>query len=350
MHCAAAADTLRIATFNTELGRDGPGLLLRDIEKGDEQVDAVLDVINKINPDIIALQSVDFDHEWQALRALNARLPNSFPHLFAALPNRGQSTGLDLNGDGYLGDAADAQGFGKFAGADGLAILSRFPIGRVVDLSSLLWADLPFAPMPKTPEGRVFPSEEATMVQRLSTTNHLIVPILADGDRTLTVMAFHAAPPVFDGPEDRNGLRNAGEILLWKALLDGELNIPAPQGAFVVLGDANLDALDGDGRRAAMITLLEDPRLQDPQPRSEGGLRAADLQSGANRRHRGPAELDTADWRDDRGPGNLRVDYILPSANLSVIGSGVFWPVDDQGSALVEAASRHRLVWVDLNF
>ncbi|MEC9313216.1 MAG: endonuclease/exonuclease/phosphatase family protein, partial [Pseudomonadota bacterium] len=42
----AQADTVRIATFNTELSRKGPGLLLRDIERGeDPQIAAVIDVI-----------------------------------------------------------------------------------------------------------------------------------------------------------------------------------------------------------------------------------------------------------------------------------------------------------------
>ena len=37
----------------------------------------------------------------------------------------------------------------------------------------------------------------------------------------LTILAFAATAPVFDGPEDRNGLRNAAEIGLWPLLLDG---------------------------------------------------------------------------------------------------------------------------------
>ena len=53
----ARSDTIRIATYNTELSRKGPGLMLRDIEKGDDaQVTAVIRVIVAADADIIALQ------------------------------------------------------------------------------------------------------------------------------------------------------------------------------------------------------------------------------------------------------------------------------------------------------
>jgi hypothetical protein len=84
-------------------------------------------------------------------------------------------------------------------------------------------------------------------------------------------------------------------------------------------------------------------------PESAGGAAAAADQSGINLRQRGRPELDTADWRDDGGPGNLRVDYVLPSAELDVAGAGVFWPAPgDPLAAAAQAASSHRLVWVDI--
>ena len=126
-----------------------------------------------------------------------------------------------------------------------------------------------------------------------------------------------------------------------------------PDGPLVLLGDANLDPYDGDGRAEALTALLEHPQLQDPQPRSAGG--AAAPQIGANADHRGAPALDTADWADvasdgRNAPGNLRVDYVLPSRDLRIIGAGVVWPTPDdpKALALVEAASRHHLVWVDV--
>jgi hypothetical protein len=64
---------------------------------------------------------------------------------------------------------------------------------------------------------------------------------------------------------------------------------------------------------------------------------------------------DTADWPEEGGPGNLRVDYVLPSTGLEIVGSGVFWPAPgDPLARLTEikgrdrASSDHRLVWVDI--
>jgi len=51
---------LRIATYNSDLSRKGPGLLLRDILRGeDAQIHAVMRVISSISPDVLLLQ--DFD-------------------------------------------------------------------------------------------------------------------------------------------------------------------------------------------------------------------------------------------------------------------------------------------------
>ena len=59
-------------------------------------------------------------------------------------------------------------------------------------------------------------------------------------------------------------------------------------------------------------------------------------------------------WPDAKpnDPGNLRVDYILPSRSLQVIASGLHWPGPDQPDALeqAETASRHRLIWIDIAY
>ncbi|PTW44491.1 endonuclease/exonuclease/phosphatase family protein [Rhodovulum kholense] len=344
----AAAD-LRVASYNAELSRKGPGLLLRDIlSRKDDQVAAVVEVIAAARPDILALQGIDYDLDGLALTALADLLRArdlDYPHRFALSPNTGLRSGLDLDGDGRTGGPGDAQGFGYFAGQDGMAILSRFPIltEEVRDFSALLWRDLPGATLPET-DGAPFPSPEAQAVQRLSTTGHWDVPVDLGGT-VLHLLTFHATPPVFDGPEDRNGLRNRDELRLWTLYLDGALDLPPPDGPFVVLGDANLDPEDGHGRSAAMRAFLADPRLTDPLPESAGA--AAAPQTGANAAQRGVPARDTAEW-DDNSPGNLRVDYVLPSAAIPVTGAGVFWPAAGPLAETVRTASRHRLVWADL--
>jgi hypothetical protein len=345
----AIAAPLRIATFNAELSRDGPGLLLRDVRsEQDPQVEAAAAVVAQTHPDILVLTGFDYDYGLEALGAFAARIKAAggpdYAERFALRPNTGMPTGLDLDGDGRLGGYADAQGFGMFSGQGGIAILSRWPLGEPVDYSAFLWRDLPGALI----DGGGL-SAEVAAIQRLSTTGHWAVPVELPDGTSLTLLTYLASPPVFDGPEDRNGRRNHDETAFWSRLLDGALPYPAPKPPFVIAGDANLDPVDGDGRAEALIALLEDPRLQSVDPASAGGSEAARVQTGVNLGHRGDASLDTADWPDD-GPGNLRVDYVLPSADLGVTGAGVFWPSEGQpGAEIVATASRHRLVWIEVN-
>lgn len=334
---ALFADSLRIAVFAAPLSRDGPGLLLRDITDRETQVNASAAIIRAVAPDIVVLTDFDYDARNTALAAF-AELAGGYPHVFALRPNSGMATGLDLDGDGRI-DARDAQGYGRFAGDGGLALLSRWPVERtaVQDFSTLLWRDMPGATLPQI-DGAPFPSEGAQAIQRLSSTGHWAVPVSAPGGR-LTVLMHAATPPVFDGPEDRNGLRNRDELLLWRHVLDGTIGRVSDSN-LVLAANTNLDPVDGDGHSDAMAAMLADPRLPDPAPRSAGG--AANPSAG----HAGDPALDTADWAED-GAGNLRVAHVLPSADWRITGAGVHWPRDDP-EGLIAASGPHRLVWVDI--
>ncbi len=337
-----SAETLRIATWHTGLSREGPGLLLRDILRGkDPQIAAVLRVIRAVNPDVILLLDFDFDHENHALAAFRDALAADegpdYPYLFARLPNSGMATGLDLDNNGRRNEPRDSQGYGRFTGQGGMAVLSRLPIltDEARDFSAFLWRDLPGALLPRKADGSPFLSPEAEAVLRLSSVAHWQVPLRLPAGGRLNLLAFHATPPVFDGPEDRNGRRNHDEVMFWPLLLDGALPFAPPARPFVLLGDANLDPEAGEGRREAIRALLARPDLQDPRPTSPGAAEAGDA-------------TDTVDWPEPE-PGNLRVDYVLPSAELRVSGSGVYWPAADEPRARDAAlASAHRLVWVDL--
>jgi hypothetical protein len=125
--------------------------------------------------------------------------------------------------------------------------------------------------------------------------------------------------------------------------------VAAGGGAFRPHGDANLDPIDGDGRPEALLGLLGHPRIIDAAPRSAGGVAASARDAGANALHRGDPARDTADWQDGPGqPGNLRVDYVLPSREWRVRDAGVWWPETEPAAGIAAAASRHRLVWVDV--
>nr|WP_244867915.1 endonuclease/exonuclease/phosphatase family protein [Vannielia litorea] len=311
--------------------------MLRDITRGDAQVDAVVEVIRTADADVLLLTGIDMDGTGATLEALATRLEEAgapYPHRFTAPGNTGLRTGLDLDGDGRLEEPEDAQGFGRFPGEGGMAVLSRYPLGAVTELTDVLWRDLPGG-------DPWFASEAAASVHRLSSVAHWDVPVLVQGG-PLHLLAVSATPPVFDGPEDRNGRRAQDELRLWQAYLDGAFGGP-PGGPAVVAGRLNVDPVDGEGLRDVFGALLAGP-LQDPAPEGPGGRAEADPG------HRGPPAQDTVDWD---GPGNLRVDYLLPQAGLTLAAAGVLWPeegapLNGLSLATARAASRHRLVWIDL--
>ena len=315
---AVWAEPVRLAVYHTDLERTGPGLLLRDIQRGEsEDIPAVARIIEAADPDILLILGFDYDAGLVALAAFSDLLAEPFPHLFALRPNAGWQTGVDVDGDGRLAEPQDAHGYGRFSGAGGMAILSRHPIAtdRVIDLSHTLWRDLPAG------RGAEVLSPAVLEVLRLPTMGLWQVPVqLPGGD--LTLLVTHAGPPVFDGPEDRNGLRNEDETRLLLAQLPGQ------SGPFAVMGTLNVDPEPGrgEGRRGALLDLLAHPRLQDPVPLAPDGTAA------------------TTNWSEPT-PGRLRVDYILPSTEIGVLASGIVGTADDPEAS---AASGHRLVWVDI--
>nr|WP_248298240.1 endonuclease/exonuclease/phosphatase family protein [Tabrizicola sp. YIM 78059] len=333
----AGAETLRIATWNVGLDRKGPGLLVQDIVRGeDPQIAAVVQVLAALNADVILLTSIDYDRGGVALNLLADRLDAAgapYPHRFALRPNTGMQTGFDVDGNGRPGDPRDAQGFGQFSGQGGMAILSRLPVdaGNARDHSAFLWRDLPDALLPDAAD------PDLLAVQRLATTGFWDVPVLTDMG-PLHLLAFHATPPAFDGPEGRNRRRNHDEAAFWRHYLTGGLPMAPPEAPFVLLGDANLDPADGDGLHEGIQALLDHPAVQDPQPRGNHGRIEPE--------HHGDPALDTAIYAS---LGGLRLDYVLPSAGLAIAGSGVLWPADDEPVAhVLRAASHHYPVWVDI--
>jgi hypothetical protein len=108
----------------------------------------------------------------------------------------------------------------------------------------------------------------------------------------------------------------------------------------VILGQSNLDPVDGDGLHLGMAALLGSGAVQDVRPRGTAVRQDAG--------QKGDAALDTAFYA--KGVGGLRVDVLLPSAGLRVVASGVMWPDDsDPFAATLAAASRHRPVWADID-
>ncbi len=360
----ARAETLRIATFNVDLSRDGPGVLLGELTgEPKAKVLAAVAVIQAVRPDVLVIQKFDYDPKGRALGAFAALLAAGeagidYGHRYAGPVNAGIPSGFDLDGDGLVMGWSDALGWGKYPGHGGMAVLSRLPldVGAVRTFRGLVWREAPGAGLPRNPDGSAFFTEAAAEVLPLSSRSHWQVPVVLPGGGRLDLLTAHPTPPLFDGPEGMNRRRNRDEVAFFARYLDGAeivddqgLRAAAPAGPLVVLGDFNLDPVDGSGEGEAIAALLGHGRLQDPRPSSRGAALAAERDGGANGRHRGEAALDTADWRDDPGPGNLRVSYVLPARNLEVADAGVFWPAPrEAGAQMLAEGSPHRLVWVDI--
>ena len=359
------ADPVRFATFNASMSRGGAGELAAALRDGnDPQIAKVARIIRAVDPDIIVINEFDYGAGLDRVFVANY-LDDAWPFSFIAPSNTGVATGLDLDDDGIAGSepgtfelAADSHGFGRFEGQYGMLVLSRHEIAveDVRTFRTFRWKDMPGARLPTRPDGTPYYSDEALEVLRLSSKSHWDVPVRI-GEAIVHLLVSHPTPPVFDGPEDRNGARNADEIRFWADYIAGAGYIRDDAGRsgglangahFVVAGDLNADPADGESAPGAIRQLLDHPLIHAAvTPGSAGGAAAAAAQGGANSAHRGDPRFDTADFGDE-APGNLRVDYVLPSTGLEVVAAGVFWPPEDAPEAAWLDASDHRPVWVDI--
>jgi hypothetical protein len=384
----AARDVdVRFATYNLSLNRPAQGMLRDHLSNPGvddvfrRQAWNVAEVIQRNAPDVVLINEFDFDPEAARLFAQNflavsrnGAKAQRYPYWFVAPSNTGISTGFDLNNNGVAdttpGDQAygdDSFGFGLFPGQFGMVVYSKYPINFAAARTFQLfkWKDMPGNLMP-----RPFYSDDEAAILRLSSKSHWDVPINIKG-ATVHFLVSHPTPPVFDGPEDRNGRRNFDEIRFWADYITptrsgyiyddaGRTGGLAAGAQFVIAGDQNSDPLDGDSIPGAIQQLIEHPLVNTGEtPESDGAKEAARLQGRANLTHRSDPKFDTADFSDS-APGNLRADYVLPSRGIEMEDAGVFWPeLEDPLSRLTGVfsfdwiavggfpTSDHRLVWVD---
>lgn len=362
---------LRVATFNASLFGNEPGELAERLRgRRDEQIQRVAAVIQTVRPDVLLINEFDYDTSDRSredflfnylMRRQDGRQGIRYRFHYTAMVNTGVPSGFDLNRDGRVEGPGDAWGFGRFPGQYGMLVLSRYPISQrqLRTFRLFRWKDMPGALLPIHESGQAWYSDTMLRNFPLSSKSHWDVPIWTPAG-IVHLIAAHPTPPVFDGPERRNARRNHDEIRLIADYVSGDSErsaylyddaggrggLPA-DALFVIAGDLNADPNDGDSHPGAIQQLLEHPRIQSsPVPASEGGVESAHRLGGSNLGHRGNPAHDTAVFSDP--PGNLRVDYVLPSTGLRVVDAGVFWPLSTEPGADLLDASDHRLVWVDL--
>jgi hypothetical protein len=396
--------SVRFATFNASLNRASAGLAQSDLSApfDPNEPDAALrlrrwqaanvaEVIQRVRPDVLLVNEFDYAPATSELPASidsfrdnylevsqNGAKPIHYPFAFTAESNTGIPSGKDLDNSGTIGGPNDAYGFGFFPGQFGMAVFSRYPIDEAAirSFQHFLWRDMPGAMLPDDPStpdvDHDWYSPDELDVFRLSSKSHWDIPILVRG-RTVHFLVSHPTPPVFDGPEDRNGTRNFDEIRFWADYItpghadyiyDDEQVYGglAAGSAFLIAGDENSDPLDGDSIDGAIQQLIDSPLVNTTiTPDSLGGPQQSALQTtgGINASHLSDPAFDTADFAEP--PGNLHADYVLPRESLEILDAAVFWPLNtDPLFRLVGVfdptlipiggfpTSDHRLVWVDL--
>lgn len=373
---------LRVATYNTSLYSVEAGGLIRRLEAGDDKARKIAAVLQRVRPDLVLLNEFDHDPAQRAADLfqrdyLETPQPGGgaalrYPYRYLAPVNTGVPSGLDLDGNGAVGgpDPAlagqtsasrargnDAWGYGLHPGQYGMLVLSRYPIdpAAVRTFRLLRWSALPNAMRPINPASRESHYSDAVWSQlRLSSKSHWDVPVRTP-QGVVHLLASHPTPPVFDGPENRNGARNFDEIRLWVEYLSpgarpwlcddqGRCGGLDGDAQFVIAGDLNADPDDGDGVPGAVAQLLHHPRVDSGfVPRSEGAIeRAAD--------HALPRRGAVATHTGDFGAktGTLRLDYLLPSRGLRALDGAVVWPAPGVLADDPTTASDHHLVWLDL--
>ncbi len=371
---------VRFSTFNASLNRFNEGDLAAELSApGSPHPETIATIIQRVRPEVLLINEFDYDAGDVALDGFHDNYLNDGPdaieykYRYAAPSNTGIPSGQDLDKNGFVGGPGDAFGFGFFPGQFGMAVYSMYPIDyeSIRTFQLFLWKDMPGALLPEDPPGTPWYSEDDLDVFRLSSKSHWDVPIEI-GNRTVHFLVSHPTPPVFDGPEDRNGTRNHDEIRFWADYIhparsgyiyDDEGVSGGLHGSdrFVIAGDQNSVPFDGDSIPGAIQQLLDHAKVNTTvTPSSPGGTEQAALQGNANTLHLSDPAFDTADFFDGfppspfgGAPGNLRADYVLPRKNMTITDAGVFWPLSsDPDFALVGTfpfpSSDHRLVWVDI--
>ena len=360
--------TIRFASYNVALYRNEANQLRKDLKTGtDKQIQNVAAVIQHIRPDVLALLEFDYDESGQLLQDFqknylsvgqHGQLPIDYPYVLPVPSNTGVPSGADYNNDGKIALPNDAYGFGRYEGQYAFALLSKYPIEKslIRSYQHFLWQNMPNHKKPVDENNAPYYSENAWKTFRLSSKNHMDIPVKLPNGKLVHTIIAHPTPPVFDGPEDRNGLRNYDEIRLLKDYISGAKYLVDDSGNkgglsenanFVIMGDLNADPIDGDSAPGAIAQLLDDPNVN--QLVSNGSLIPKSKGGKMHNRRKG----DKGDPAFDTAFFGARIDYVLPSAKIKATASDVFWPAE--GEPLYDAvknksASDHLLVWLDLEW
>jgi len=351
---------LRIATFNIEDVRSA------DLDTPDNpRLKQIAAIIQHIRPNILLLSELTLRQDGttsNADRFVDLYLsvsqgeglkPIDFK-TYSPPSNTGIPSGHDLDHSGEVVSTPpeitveqtpagraygnDCFGFGAFPGQYAMAILvdPRLTIqtDQIRTFQHFLWKDLPGNAPPTNPDGSPWYNADTWNDFRLTSKNLADVPILLPNGSVLHALISHPTPPAFDGPEGRNKHRNHDEITLIRKYIDNDQALIDDNGkaggltsdaSFIIMGDLNADPSDGSSLDMVILTqILTAQRLAD------------DVFPSSNIKINGLDPTDTSHFR-------LRVDYVLPSNDISITKAGI-WRTTNEDT---EFPSDHFPVWIE---
>lgn len=310
--------------------------------------------------------------------------PIEYPYAESYSTNTGLNSGLDLDNNGTAGQLpGDAWGFGFYHGQYAFALMSKYKIDteNTRTFQEFKWKDMEGAQIPTIticdgsqtiPDGMECGDDWYTAdewdVVRLSSKNHVDAPIIIPtekGDEVIHLLMSHPTPPVFD--PGKNKVQNGAEVEFWHHYVQGKEYFYDDAGnkgglaegaKFVMMGDQNLDPLDGDGFSDIMQAFHNDPLVNQDVMNGElypTSFGAAEHAVDKNSTHPIPNRITST--------FGLGVDYAMPSANLNVVDSGVYWAASyEEGRKLFndarigkygngkDVSSDHRMIWIKAQF
>ncbi len=364
------------------------------------QIRNVAETIQRVRPNAFVLAEFNNDGEGKDMTAINGfhnnylaysqndQRPISFTFKKNVATNTGRASGFDLDRDGKKTDIKnDAWGFGGYHGQYAFAIFSQFEIDEknVRTFQNFKWKDMPGEENLKIidcklsksgcqtgmKEGDNWYSDEAWQQMPLSSKNHVDVPLIIPtkaGNEVIHFLVSHPAPPIFNNVANHNYEHNRAELKFWDDYINaksyfyddnGKTGGLAAGSKFIIAGDMNADAMKGDGDRLTIDKLLKSPYVNinatvgGKKPTSKGGPECFDLG------HCKAENSNTLYPEAITSVSGLRLDYVIPSSNLSINNSGVFFPssreegyhlvFDKELGASKGVTSDHRMVWMDLD-
>lgn len=366
---------IRVATYNLEDVRPSDV-----VDSHQPRLKRLAENIQRIRPNVILLNEIAFaaDNDF-GRETTGSDTADRFNELYLAVPQReglkplryrvfsartntGMPSGFDLDHDGKTKIAFplpepsdpttgrppaqspagraygnDSWGFGTFPGQYGMALLvdERLEIDTdaVRTFHLFPWRAMPNANLPRDAQDSLWYQDEVLDMMRLSSKSHWDIPVKLPNGAVVHFLASHPTPPAFDGAEMRNKKRNHDEIRFWGDYILGADYIVddnerqgglRPNSTFVILGDLNADPDEGDGFRDPIGTYLLNNTLINATfvPSSDVDIPGLD--------------------HDDTSRFGLRVDYVLPSANIRTLQGGIWRTLE------TESPSDHFPVWLDL--